>query len=218
MARCDWLAFGKHQCPVHFRFHENICYILSNKITHTRCIEIEMRDEAGRCRICTRHLAQLKVLLVEWAVLRAFAIRPWGASLWVSSFSYLPWFTVRLQYQNFHRPGMIFDIKYIAVELTRQNVDSKAGVRSFYQMVFRNTTHMGSGFVIRTQTTTLHQCLGLRWMIDAWENTVISSETEPKPARQVQEHKTISLNNIKKPSATYYPKNSHATKHNILHN
>ena len=109
MVRCDWLAFGKHQCPVHFRFHENICYILSNKITHTRCIE--MRDEAGRCRICTRHLAQLKVLLVEWAVLRAFAIRPWGTSLWVSSFSYLPWFTVRLQYQNLHRPGMIFDIK-----------------------------------------------------------------------------------------------------------
>ena len=76
---------------------------------------------------------------------------------------------------------------------------------------------MGSGFVIRTQTAALHQRLGLRWMIDAWENTVIFSETEPKPARQVQEHKTISLNNSKKPSVTYYPKNSHATKHNILH-
>ena len=55
-------------------------------------------------------------------------------------------------------------------------------------------------------------------MIDAWENTVIFSETEPKPARQVQEHKTIRLNNIKKPSVTYYPKNSNATKHNSLHN
>ena len=76
---------------------------------------------------------------------------------------------------------------------------------------------MGSGFVIRTQTAALHQRLGLRWMIDAWENTVIFSETEPKPARQVQEHKTISLNNSKKPSVTYYPKNSHATKNNILH-
>jgi hypothetical protein len=54
-----------------------------------------------------------------------------------------------------------------AVELTRQNADCKAGVRSFNQMVFRNTTHMGSGFVIRTQTATLHQRLGLRWMIDA---------------------------------------------------
>ena len=76
----------------------------------------------------------------------------------------------------------------------RQNVDCKAGVRSFNQMVFRNTTHMGSGFVIRTKTATLHQRLGLRWMIDAWENTVIFSETEPKPVRQVQEHKTISMN------------------------
>ena len=104
-----------------------------------------------------------------------------------------------------------------AVKLTKQNVDCKAGVRSFNQMVFRNTTHMGSGFVIRTQTATLHQRLGLRWMIDAWENTVIFSEIEPKSARQVQEHKTISLNNIKNPSVTYYPKNSHATKHNILH-
>ena len=162
MVRCDWLAFGKHQCPVQFRFHGDICYILVKQThTHSRCIE--MRDEAERCRICTRHLAQFKVLLVGWAILHAPAIRPWGALLWVNSRSYLPWFTVRLQYQNFHRPEMIV----FAVKLTKQNVDCKASVRSFNQMVFRNTTHMGSGFVIRTQTAALHQRLGLRWMIDA---------------------------------------------------
>jgi hypothetical protein len=47
MAQCGWLAFGKHQCPVHLRFHEDICSILVTKPhTHTRFIE--MRDAAGR--------------------------------------------------------------------------------------------------------------------------------------------------------------------------
>ena len=85
-------------------------------------------------------------------------------------------------------------------------------------MVFRNTTHMGSDFVVRTQTTILvHQRLGLRWMIDAWENTLLFSETEPKPGRQVQEHKTISLDNNTRSSVAYYPKNSHVHKQNIRH-
>jgi hypothetical protein len=54
-----------------------------------------------------------------------------------------------------------------AVELTRQNVACNASVRSFNQMVFRNTIYMGSGFVICTHTTTLHQRLGLWLMSDA---------------------------------------------------
>ena len=62
--------------------------------------------------------------------------------------------------------------------------------------------------------TSVSACGG--WLMPE-KNTVMFSETEPKPARQVQEHKTISLDSSKKPSVTYYPKNSHATKHYILH-
>ena len=45
---------GKHQCLVHFRFHEDICRILvTRSYTHmlhaeSRC---EMRDAAGRCQM-----------------------------------------------------------------------------------------------------------------------------------------------------------------------
>ena len=109
MARCDWLAFGKHQCPVHSRFHDNFFYILVTKPqTHTL-----HRDARWGCKMPDLHKAPrtVIVLLAEWAVLRAFAIRPWDASLWVNSCSYLPWFYVCLQYQNFNRPGMIFNIK-----------------------------------------------------------------------------------------------------------
>jgi hypothetical protein len=44
--------------------------------------------------------------------------------------------------------------KVSAVELTRQAADCKAGKRLLNQMVFRNTTHIGSGFVFCTQTAT----------------------------------------------------------------
>ena len=109
MVRCDWLAFGKHQCRIHFRFHENICYILVTK-PHTHTLH---RDARWGCKMPDLHKAPrtVIVLLVEWAVLRAFAIRPWDASLWVNSCSYLPWFTVSLQYQNSHPPKVIFNIK-----------------------------------------------------------------------------------------------------------
>ena len=43
MVRCDWLAFSKHQCPVHFRFHENICRILVTKPHPHAASRCEMR-------------------------------------------------------------------------------------------------------------------------------------------------------------------------------
>ena len=105
-----------------------------------------------------------------------------------------------------------------AVELTRQNVACKAGVRSVNQMVLRNTKHMGSGFVICTQTTTLHQRLGLRLMIDAWEKYCYFQRNWTQTCEASSGTQNNKFQQQQKSSVMYYPKNSHATKHNIPHN
>jgi hypothetical protein len=124
---------------------------------------------------------------------------------------------VCLQYQKPASTEDDIQHPVVAVELTRQAAVCKAGMSSLNQMVFRNTMHMGNCVVIRTQTTTLHPRFGLWLKIDAEETTVHSSKSEPKPDRQVQEHKTTSqVNNVNHFVASH-PKCYHAHRQHILH-
>ena len=109
MVRCDWLAFGKHQCPVHFRFHENICYILVTKpYTHaaSRC---EMRLEDAESAQGTSHSCKGCCWNGRFCVRLRYnhgtlhfgltPVRIYHGLLSISST------------KNFHRPEMIFNIK-----------------------------------------------------------------------------------------------------------